>query len=92
MDKYVNGRLVAMVPAERDERLAGLAAWEAAAPQRQIEADKAALAASDAAYIRVIDDVIAVLIGKGVISETDLPAAAQEKRAARAILREKVTA
>jgi len=41
--------------------------------------NQAELAASDLEFVRVIDDLLDVLIAKGVINFTDLPQEAQEK-------------
>ncbi|WP_299400390.1 hypothetical protein [Pelagibius sp.] len=49
------------------------------------------LEASDLEFIRVIEDVIAVLIDKRVFMLTDLPAAAQDKLARRYNLRSKLS-
>ncbi len=43
--------------------------------------------ASDLAFIRVVEDLVAVLIEKRVIAFTDLPAAAQDKLLGRRSLR-----
>lgn len=43
------------------------------------------LQASDMDIIRIVEDVVAVLVNKGVIQFTDLPQAAQEKLDRRAI-------
>lgn len=48
---------------------------------------KAGLAASDAGMPRVVDDLIAVLIGKGVLTAADLPLWANVKLEARAAMR-----
>jgi len=53
----------------------------------QPEEIRAELEASDLEFVRVIEDVIAVLIDKRVFMLTDLPAAAQEKLARRYHLR-----
>lgn len=53
----------------------------------QPEEIRAELEASDLEFIRVIEDVIAVLIDKRVFMLTDLPPAAQEKLARRYHLR-----
>ncbi len=47
--------------------------------------------ASDREFVRVIEDVIAVLIDKGVLMMTDLPIAAQNKLMRRYTLRSKMT-
>ena len=47
--------------------------------------------ASDLEFVRVIEDVIAVLIDKGVLMMTDLPSAAQNKLMQRYRLRSKLT-
>lgn len=46
--------------------------------------------ASDLAFVRVLEDVIEVLMDKGVISFTDLPSAAQEKVMERQSLRRRL--
>lgn len=46
--------------------------------------------ASDLAFVRVLEDVIEVLMDKGVISFTDLPPAAQEKVMERQSLRRRL--
>lgn len=46
--------------------------------------------ASDLAFVRVLEDVIEVLMDKGVISFTDLPAPAQEKVMERQSLRRRL--
>lgn len=48
----------------------------------------AALRASDLEVIRVLEDLVEVLIGRGVIQFTDLPAAAQNKLLGRKNLRQ----
>lgn len=52
---------------------------------------RAELEASDLEFIRVIEDVIAVLIDKRVFMLTDLPVAAQNKLSKRYGLRSKLT-
>ena len=52
---------------------------------------RAELEASDLEFIRVIEDIIAVLIDKRVFMLTDLPVAAQEKLSRRYGLRSKLT-
>ena len=49
--------------------------------------NSAELANSDLEFIRVIDDLVEVLIAKGLISFTDLPPSAQEKLLKRSELR-----
>lgn len=46
------------------------------------------LSITDRDMVRVIDDVINVLLAKGVIAETDLPAAVREKYHGRNKLRQ----
>lgn len=48
-----------------------------------------ALRRSDADFVRVLDDVIAVLLNKGMIVFTDLPSQAQQKLMIRRRLRDK---
>ena len=50
------------------------------------------LKASDLEMVRVIEDLVFVLIDKGVIMMTDLPREAQEKIHARSDLRVRLTA
>ncbi|MGP9664612.1 tryptophan synthase subunit beta like protein [Halomonas sp. AOP22-C1-8] len=45
--------------------------------------------ASDLAFVRVVEDILGVLLEKGIISFTDLPIAAQEKVIERQSLRAK---
>jgi len=56
---------------------------------RELDADgSAALEASDLDVIRVLEDLIELLIGKGVIQFTELPEAAQNKLLKRRNLRQ----
>lgn len=48
------------------------------------------LRSSDLEFVRVLEDVIQLLMDKGVISYTDLPDAAREKLMARQSLRKRV--
>lgn len=50
------------------------------------------LAESDQALIRVVEDLVDTLIGKGLVQFTDLPEAAQAKLLARRNLRRSVNA
>lgn len=52
-------------------------------------AQRAALRRSDLEFVRVLEDVIELLMDRGAISFTDLPAAAQEKLMARQTLRDR---
>lgn len=52
-------------------------------------AQRAALRRSDLEFVRVLEDVIQLLMDRGAISFTDLPAAAQEKLMARQTLRDR---
>lgn len=56
------------------------------------DANEAALAESDQALIRVVDDLVNVLVEKNAIRFTDLPEAAQQKLLERRSLRESLTA
>jgi hypothetical protein len=51
--------------------------------ERKREENAQALSQSDAAIARVLEDLIDVLISRGVIQFTDLPAAAQTKLLSR---------
>ncbi|MFQ3787608.1 tryptophan synthase subunit beta like protein [Halomonas sp. A29] len=52
-------------------------------------AENLALSKSDLAFVRVLEDVINVLMDKGVISFTDLPEPAQQKLMERQSLRKR---
>ncbi|MBA2778938.1 tryptophan synthase subunit beta like protein [Billgrantia kenyensis] len=52
--------------------------------------DNQALTQSDLAFVRVLEDVINVLMDKGVISFTDLPEPAQQKLLDRQSLRKRI--
>ena len=52
-------------------------------------AQRAALRRSDLEFVRGLEDVIELLMDRGAISFTDLPAAAQEKLMARQTLRDR---
>ena len=54
------------------------------------QAIRSELEASDLDFIRVVEDLIAALVDKGVIMMTDLPKAAQDKIASRGALRSKL--
>ncbi len=54
------------------------------------QAIRSELEASDLDFIRVVEDLIAVLVDKGLIMMTDLPKAAQDKIASRGALRSKL--
>ncbi len=73
-----------MSQAEIDQRNAETAALSLIEARQEIDHQ---LAASDAGMARVLEDLIATLAAKGVISEADLPAAAQSKLQARRDLR-----
>lgn len=49
----------------------------------------ASFLASDLAFVRVVEDILAVLLEKGIISFTDLPVPAQQKVMERQSLRAK---
>lgn len=53
------------------------------------DVDNRALSKSDLAFVRVLEDVINVLMDKGVISFTDLPEPAQQKLLERQSLRKR---
>ncbi|MDG2412377.1 MAG: hypothetical protein P8M21_11060 [Halioglobus sp.] len=53
--------------------------------------DDASLSATDKDFIRVLEDVVELLIGKGVILFTELPPQAQEKILLRRRLRSETT-
>ncbi|QTP59416.1 tryptophan synthase subunit beta like protein [Billgrantia antri] len=53
------------------------------------DAENLALSKSDLAFVRVLEDVINVLMDKGVISFTDLPEPAQQKLMERQSLRKR---
>lgn len=53
------------------------------------DVDNRALSKSDLAFVRVLEDVINVLMDKGVLSFTDLPEPAQQKLLERQSLRKR---
>lgn len=53
------------------------------------DAESLALSKSDLAFVRVLEDVINVLMDRGVISYTDLPEPAQQKLLERQSLRKR---
>ena len=74
---------------EADRAEAHAAPPPSARPGAQL-AIRSELEASDLDLIRVVEDLIAVLVDKGVIMMTDLPKAAQDKIASRGALRSKL--
>lgn len=52
-----------------------------------MNSDEAAFVASDLAFIRVMEDLVEVLVRKGVLALSDLPAPAQDKLMERRALR-----
>jgi hypothetical protein len=54
------------------------------------DAENLALSKSDLAFVRVLEDVINVLMDKGVLSFTDLPEPAQQKLMERQSLRRRL--
>lgn len=71
------------LPADSPELLAFLTEGE-------IGREAARFQASDLAFVRVLEDVIDLLMDKGVIRFTELPEAAQEKVMARQSLRRRL--
>ncbi len=65
-----------------------LALFLGGSSQRELELTP--LQVSDFETIRVLEDLIDLLIGKGVLAFTDLPAAAQNKLRRRQVLRKTV--
>lgn len=57
-----------------------------------VDALRRQLAASDSGMARLAEDLVDVLIGKGVVKFTDLPAAAREKYLERLSTRERMHA
>lgn len=54
------------------------------------EIENLAISRTDMAFVRVLEDVINVLMDKGVISFTDLPEPAQQKLLERQSLRQRI--
>lgn len=71
------------LPADSPELLAFLM-------EGQVGRSAAHFQASDLAFVRVLEDVIELLMDKGVISFTDLPEPAQEKVMERQTLRHRL--
>ncbi len=70
--------------AESDELLKWIAA------QEEVRQRLDSLKSSDLELIRVLEDVVAVMVAKGVILYTDLPEAARRKLDERAVTRAKI--
>jgi hypothetical protein len=62
--------------------------WLAA--REEVKARLASLQESDLELVRVLEDVVGVLVGKGVIRYTDLPDAARRKLDRRAVTRAEI--
>lgn len=84
----INGVEVPVPPTHAMQKWNG-AAW---ADTPELVKARAAdnLANSDAGMIRVLEDLISALVGKGAITLADLPQAARDKLAARAAERAKL--
>ncbi|WP_447553460.1 tryptophan synthase subunit beta like protein [Vreelandella sp. EE22] len=80
LSKEATSETVEQVAADDPEVLAFLADQPGASAQ---------FLASDLAFVRVVEDLMEVLLDKGVISFTDLPEAAQNKVMQRKSLRSK---
>ncbi|HET8789654.1 MAG TPA: tryptophan synthase subunit beta like protein [Modicisalibacter sp.] len=72
------------------ESLSGDAPEVLALLEREGDAQLRQLRSSDLEFVRVLEDVIELLVAKGVISFTDLPDAAREKLMSRKSLRRQV--
>jgi hypothetical protein len=72
------------LPADSPELLAFLSEGETNPGQAHFQA-------SDLAFVRVLEDVIELLMDKGVISFTELPEAAQQKVMERQTLRRRLS-
>lgn len=72
------------MPVESEE----LAAWLKA--KEEVKARLAELHSSDLELVRVLEDVVGVLVERGVIQYTDLPEAARAKLDQRAVARAEV--
>ena len=70
--------------------MAGSPALVAFLVDEEMGHDEASLQTSDLAFVRVLEDVIGLLMDKGVINFTELPEAAQEKMMARQSLRRRL--
>ncbi|MBC7906868.1 MAG: hypothetical protein H7Y60_09000 [Rhodospirillaceae bacterium] len=89
-----DGQIVALseVPLEDDAEHMGadhpeLIAFVARTCPELMEAGGGAFVSSDLAFIRVMEDLVEVLIRKGVLALSDLPAPAQDKLMERRALR-----
>lgn len=72
--------------AQRDAAYAVLDAFDPAAEEQKQQKQRA-LADTDGPFVRVLEDLLAVLVSKGAIKLTDLPQSARDKLAARQALR-----
>lgn len=81
---YVAGSVLTCTPAESCPTYAQVEAAHADnvtdAPKVQAKRD---LAVADASFIRAIEDLIALLVSKGTITEAELPSAVQTKLSQR---------
>ncbi|MDR5866002.1 tryptophan synthase subunit beta like protein [Halomonas koreensis] len=73
------------LPADSPELLAFLM-------EGQVGRETARFQASDLAFVRVLEDVLDLLMDKGIIQLTELPEAAQDKVMARQSLRRRLNA
>ena len=85
-----DGRCFIFSDAEEAARDAEEAKWAADAPLRERERIIGELGRLDPKCIRQIDDLLALLIAKGVFLLSELPAAFQARYAERKALREKL--
>lgn len=84
-------RVVEMTPEEKEVVDTAEAEREAAAAARAAEfALQAELSATDAGMGRVLEDLIAALKAKGVITDSDLPQEARDKIVTREEIRERM--
>lgn len=81
---------VLLTPEEIAEREAEEQAWIDAAPEREAEATKAELSQTDKDMARVSEDILDLLISKGLFTESELPPKAQETLNKRKQLRSKL--
>jgi hypothetical protein len=74
-------------------RLMQMSSAQMAAVDAAVSVDnlKSQLEATDAAFIRVTEDLITALVAKGTIALTDLPAASQAKLSSRQALRKQIS-
>lgn len=92
IQRDVDGKIL-RVEQEPFDAMSGVLAFESEELQKwlrskaEVEAKLGALKSTDLDVVRVLEDLVTVLVERGLIQYTDLPAAARQKLDERALLR-----